>query len=43
VVSALDVSLVESVLPAIEGEAQRARVHHDKDAIGQAALRGGRQ
>jgi len=43
VVSALDLSLVESVLPAIEDEAQRARVHHDKDAIGQAALRGGQR
>ena len=33
-----DPSLVEAVLPAVEAEAQRARLHHDDEAIRSAAL-----
>ena len=43
VVAALDAARVESALPAVEREAQRARVHHNKDAIRRAALGDGRR
>jgi len=38
VARALDPALVEAILPAVEAEARRVRLHHDGEAIRRGAL-----
>jgi hypothetical protein len=38
IASSVDRSAIEAILPAVEKEVQRARHHHDPDAIRRAAL-----